>query len=345
MQSERMSSNFLTGSSSGSDHNGSISSGLASSGFASEGFRSESYYSPENGFDIPVSPSRRRGRRYTWQSMHRTQTRTDGSGSSEQTSSLNPVVLSNTSTTFATDEQNSSTLPLMQSLLPPVTDDSGFPSGALSNDTLQLSDSTQKLRDFLFDVHGIVAWRDLAKEEEVRELSELLEIIENGGLSEQRIRALLNTRRVKARFSYDVLMSYLDRRSKVSKQFSLMCPLEHMATRGQSAEGSVCSSQNCELKIVGSHKFWYRYASEMISALCRERDSLKQLTDSCRRAKRAVTDRDFDTLYDFYDGALFRRKYRQYLWNWDEEQELYVFLTFSSDGFEEIGGHRGPRTA
>ena len=101
-----------------------------------------------------------------------------------------------------------------------------------------------------------MAWRDLAKEEEVLELSELLEIMEDGRLSEKIIRALLNPRRVKTQFSYDVVMSYLDRRSKVSKNFSVPCSLEHMAARGLSAEGRNFSSHNSELKIVGSHTFW-----------------------------------------------------------------------------------------
>lgn len=156
--------------------------------------------------------------------MHRMQTRTDGSRQSEQISSLNPVLRSNTSTTFTKDEQKSLTLPLMPPNLPQTTDSSGFTSGTLSSVTSQLSDSTQKPGDFLFDTHGIVVWRDLAKGIEVRELSELLKIIEDDGLSEQIIRALVITRRLKVRFLYDVLMNYLGCRSKVSKQFSLMCP-------------------------------------------------------------------------------------------------------------------------
>ena len=70
----------------------------------------------------------------------------------------------------------------------------------------------------------------------------------------------------------------------------------------------------------------------MIAALCCERDSPEQLTDECKREKRAVTDRDIDTLYDFCDRGLFKRKYGQYLRNWDEE--LYILFTFSSYGYK-----------
>lgn len=85
--------------------------------------------------------------------------------------------------------------------------------------------------------------------------------------------------------------------------------------------------------------------SDKVAAPCREGDVLEQLTDGYRRAKRAVTDRYLGTLYDFYDGALFRRRYGKFLRIWEEERKLNAFLIFSSDDFEEIAGHRDRRTA
>ena len=106
-----------------------------------------------------------------------------------------------------------------------------------------------------------------------------------------------------------------------------------------------CQTAKCSLMGRTRHKFWYRYVSEMLGALCREKESFQQIYEGCQRSKRAMSDDLLQTLFDFYDGALFRRKYGEQLRKWDEDTELYVFLTFSSDGFEEFRTRTGNRTS
>lgn len=82
----------------------------------------------------------------------------------------------------------------------------------------------------------------------------------------------------------------------------------------------------------------------MLCALCRESDSLEQLLDGCRRAQRAVKERNPFILFDYYDGSLFRRKHARRMRDWNEESDIIVFLTMSTDGFEIFRERRKPRT-
>lgn len=63
-------------------------------------------------------------------------------------------------------------------------------------------------------------------------------------------------------------------------------------------------------------------------------ESFKELMNGCHRAKRAMEINEPDVLIDYYDGIELRKKHRSKMIQWDEKTELFVFLSFTSDGFE-----------
>lgn len=193
-------------------------------------------------------------------------------------------------------------------------------------------------------LYGFLSAREKEKQEESRRMADFLTCCERGNLSQSHIKRLLQTDVVNSLESYDTLKAHIYSRSRVKKRFAIMCPLEHMAYES-SGSGSECKTSSCEQTVSSANMYWYRYVSEMVKALCREEDSFRDLMAGCQEAQRAVVERKVDVMFDYYDGDLFRGKYDSMLEGWDEQKELHVFLTFSSDGFEEFATRSGTRSA
>ena len=177
---------------------------------------------------------------------------------------------------------------------------------------------------------------------EARRLCRILDIIERGKLPRRYAERLMNTRVINSRYSYKALIGHLKTRSGILTFEKIMCRHEHAAISPRSAS---CPVPYCNEKPNRGHLFHYRLVSDQISALCRETVSFKQLFEGCMRANRAVSESIPTTFFDYFDGDLFRRLYGEQLRVWDEREELYVFITLSTDGFEVFKGRRKTRTA
>lgn len=185
---------------------------------------------------------------------------------------------------------------------------------------------------------------NIGKEIEVRRLSELLRILEKD-VSERSIERVLATDLIAAKYSYEVMVRYLNRRAHVQKRFVEMCRDSHMVAAGAHETASICESAGCSQPLDKRCKFWYSLVSEQLRALCAEKDSFSAIMDGCDRAKRAMQEESPDVLYDYYDGDTFRRLHGDRMINWDRGKEIVVFLSLSSDGFEVNRGRDKAQTA
>lgn len=174
----------------------------------------------------------------------------------------------------------------------------------------------------------------LSREREARRLAQVLNLTERGKLSKNFTPWLFQTQAIAAKHSYESILRHPERRSRIIKRYKLMCSEEHTAPIGTEGGKETCKSKSCKLLVSSRHKFWYLLLSEMLSALCAEKKSFQQILEGCSRAQRSALDASSSTMYDYYDGTLFQRKFGKLMKEWNEERELFVFLTMSSDEFE-----------
>lgn len=225
------------------------------------------------------------------------------------------------------------------------------PWGISSLDSLTDTETTDSsVLDDELQAHDIVRggreW--CLKEQEAKRLLELLRILELGQASTRCIRQALDTKVVNCKYSYDALMRHIVNRAEVPKMYSLMCPKGHFAATvatGKMAQAATC---RCPVDSCGknvSAKFWNSNISEQLKALCREQHSFEQLYEGCRRAHDSVSSTPSSTLFDYYDGALFRRIYGQRLSDWNQDDDIYVFMTMSTDGFEVFKTRDGAKSS
>ena len=112
-------------------------------------------------------------------------------------------------------------------------------------------------------------------------MKEELEICEIGGLSEKNMSRLLRCPNVNAKYSRERMINILMKRTNVKKRYGFMCPDDHSAVYGEVEEDHDCPSSSCSKKVSFFNKYWYRLISEMISALCKEKESFQELLNGC----------------------------------------------------------------
>ena len=310
-----------------------------SSGFASSGFESSDISSY-----LSDTEEERSGE---YRSLHAPIKRRKISDSNDRRSAVTKEPI----TSRATNESSSHELPIAQNLH--ATGYHRNPSGVSSSIFIPLHDESRgpsvsepndDQREQSFFISRFTTGRDKEKESEARRMARFLTCCERDNLSQKNIKRLLQTDVVDCTETYDTLKAHIIARCGVKKRFALMCPAEHMA-RKAGEEDSHCETASCKQEVSKANRYWYRYVSEMVRALCREKSSFRYLMSGCEKAKRAVREEECQVLYDFYDGGLFKTKYKEMMEKWNQNTELHVFLTFSSDGFEEFSTRKGARSA
>lgn len=68
-----------------------------------------------------------------------------------------------------------------------------------------------------------------------------------------------------------------------------------------------------------------------------------KLLGGCRRDHKSVTSVQGEVLSDYFDGELFRRLNSETMNKWVESEDIIVFLTMSSDGFEVFRDRKGAK--
>ena len=111
-----------------------------------------------------------------------------------------------------------------------------------------------------------------------------------------------------------------------------------MAATGPFSDSIHCQSEGCSKLLGSSNRFWYAKISEQLSALCMEPDSFHELMEGFKRACSSVSKSASDIISDFMDGTSFRDSFTDLLQTADQENELIVFLSLSTDGFEVFSG-------
>jgi len=113
-----------------------------------------------------------------------------------------------------------------------------------------------------------------------------------------------------------------------------MCSDEHSVMYGSNSIGKICPSSFCSKTIVSNSKYWYRLVSEMLTAFCRELESFQIILDIFNHINKSINEGTGDRYYEFYDGELFKRFHKNRMINFKDEEEIVVFLKFSTDGFK-----------
>lgn len=93
------------------------------------------------------------------------------------------------------------------------------------------------------------------------------------------------------------------------------------------------------------HKYWDRDLSEMLTALCKEKGSFHQIMSGCEKIMHSLQSDVGEIFFDFYDGSLFRRLHGRHMKEFDPLSKITIFLKFLTDGFIELDGHNGDRSA
>ena len=204
-------------------------------------------------------------------------------------------------------------------------------SDSLGGSQLELG---QSFRESIFG-------RQSAKEREIQRLIDVLKSLTRMSASRDECDALLRTEVVSSKFSYSQIDSYLKGRCGVKSHSARMCSDGHMAAAGPFAGSMYCQSEGCSKLLDLSNRFWYAKISEQLSALCMEPDSFHELLEGFKRACSSVSKSSSDIISDFTDGTSFRDSFTDLLQTADQENELIVFLSLSTDGFEVFSGSEG----
>ena len=63
----------------------------------------------------------------------------------------------------------------------------------------------------------------------------------------------------------------------------------------------------------------------MLSSLCKERDSFKEIMNGCIQTKDSLERGARDRYYDYYDGSLFKRYHKKRMMKFDDQKEITIF--------------------
>jgi len=175
-------------------------------------------------------------------------------------------------------------------------------------------------------------------DDELRKFAELLNVTERAKMSEANTTALLRTSFVNAHMSYKSLVSKLRKVANVPRRYYPMCRDGHMAATGELSGLEVCALESCGKPIDLTRRFWFSLVSDQLKALCGAEESFTEIFEGCKRARQSVSLPQREIFSDYYDGNLFRNLHGEKSSQWNEENEINIFLTFSSDGFELFQG-------
>ena len=171
-----------------------------------------------------------------------------------------------------------------------------------------------------------------AQREQMLMLTKLFSILERGKISEALSEEILRCPALKVNSTRARVSGFVKREAGINARYTTMCRNGHMAGTGQHIEVDRCLV--CNSQVDSARRFWYMNVSDQLKALFRTRETFEQLMDGCDRAKAAVMSDPPEFFSDYYDGELFRRLHSSTMSNWNPDEELVVFLSMSTDGFE-----------
>lgn len=175
---------------------------------------------------------------------------------------------------------------------------------------------------------------ELENNSEIPALLRLISISGRAGMSRELTEELLACDAVKSPLSYHQLVSIAQRQINLAKPFVPMCRKGHMCATGIFANKSTCQVPGCDEPMDLIRRFWYLKPSDQIRALLSAPCSFQEILNGCERAHCSLQQSQGDFLMDYYDGSMFRNRFRSSLSNWSREGDLYIFTSFSTDGFE-----------
>lgn len=186
---------------------------------------------------------------------------------------------------------------------------------------------------------------DQHNHEVMTELSHLLKTLVYAKISQATINTILQSPALRHNSTFDRVDGYVRRRCGLESRYAPMCRAGHMAATGVHARQRQCRVSGCDSVLGRSRRYWYSLVSDQLTALCGARDSFQELMAGCRRARDAIKNPNTPYLDQYYDGETFKRLYGNDMKNWNEDSELYVFLTFSTDGFKVFEGRKQRKEA
>ncbi|PXF40425.1 hypothetical protein BWQ96_09865 [Gracilariopsis chorda] len=153
--------------------------------------------------------------------------------------------------------------------------------------------------------------------------------------SQRAIERLLKVAPISSPFSYRSLISYAFRKAHVEKSFVRMCRRGHVACLGRLESVPKCPCCDCSLA-KSPQKYWFMKPPSALKALFRVPDSFRAIMEGFLRAKNSISNsRSEVEEHDYYHGSMFQTQHSALLEKFTPHgNDLFIFLTLSSDGFE-----------